>query len=124
MSPNLNARFTLVLIASFDNHILNCRSSAASSPRNTCFRVRDLKRAQRPINLRSSLSVQLELKTYEHLQASRRTRADRMSKKRRAQIAHGLAEVNVIENVKRIHCHGCAQALLLIFLTFPSFGCD
>src|SRR6266446_4677766 len=76
------------------------------------------------MNLCSSLIVHLELKTYQHLKASRRPRADRMSKKRRPQIAHGPAEVNVIENVKRIHCYGRARARILLFLTFPSFGCD
>src|SRR3989442_13592296 len=74
------------------------------------------------MNLCSSLIVHLELKTYQHLKASRRPRADRMSKKRRAQIAHRPAEVNVIENVERIHCYGRARARILLFLTFSSFG--
>jgi hypothetical protein len=47
-----------------------------------------------------------------------------MSKKRRAEIAHGLTEVNVIENVKRIHRHGCAQTRLFLFLVFPGFALD
>src|SRR6266852_3026795 len=76
------------------------------------------------MNQRSSLAVPLKLKTYQHLQASWRPRADRMSKKRRAQIAHWPAQVNVIENVKCIHRHGCAQPRILLFLAFPGFGCD
>jgi len=62
------------------------------------------------MNLRSSLAVPLKLKTHQHLQASWRPRADRISKKRGAQIAHGPAEVNVIENVKRIHRYSSARA--------------
>src|SRR6266850_1548886 len=76
------------------------------------------------MNLRSSLAVPLKLKTYQHLQASWRPRADRISKKRGAQIAYRPAEVDVIENVERIHCYGRARARILLFLTFPSFGGD
>src|SRR5258708_8808829 len=75
------------------------------------------------MNLRSSLAVPIKLKTYQHLQASWRPRADRISKKRGAQIAHGPAAVNVIENVQRIHRYSSARARIFLLLMFPSFGC-
>src|SRR6266404_62021 len=116
--------FKLLLLVSSANQASNCRSVRSEALATLVSMDENLSVPLRSKNPRSSLIVPLKLKTYQHLQPSRRPRADRMSKKRRAQIAHWSAEVNVIENVKRVHRYGSARARVLRLPMCLSFGRD